>query len=629
MNAAETYRLSMIDGLQPDPDLSVSQWSNAHRILSQKASAEAGPYRIERTPYLMEIAECLSPRSPVQRVVFMKSAQVGASELGFNWIGFIIHACPGPVMMVQPTTELAEKISKQRVAPMIDETLVLRELINGKSRDADSTILIKEFRGGILCITGANSPVGLRSMPVRFLFCDEVDAYPADCGGEGDPVSLAEKRTQTYSVRKKIFLNSTPKIKDASRIEAEYLASDQRRYFVPCPHCGTMQYLRWAQMSWEADRPDTAKYKCEHCGELIEERFKTEMLNHGEWRATAEGDSRTVGFHISALYSPIGWKSWPEVVHEFLKAKGDAPLLKTWVNTVLGETWEEEYSVKMGVEELEKRAEDYEVGTAPDGVLIAVAGIDVQDNRFAITIYGYGRDEQSWVISHQEIFGDPSRPEIWKQVEDLLLVPIPRAMGSAIKVRAAAFDSGGHFTHEVYQFTRLHRRRGWIAIKGSNQRSQPAISRPRKVDVNFKGQAMKRGAELYHVGTDTIKSVIYGRLKHNDPGPGYIHFSQDLKPEFYEQLTAEKQVTKYVRGFGVKEWIKKAGQRNEALDCAVYAYAALQYVMTQYNRKTFWDQMEKSLVNKPALASDNEREAENKAPQPLRSRRRKGFIGSY
>jgi phage terminase large subunit GpA-like protein len=623
------YSPAFIDGLQPDPDLTVAEWSNNHRILSQKASAEPGPYRIERTPYLKEIADCLSPSSPIQRVVFMKSAQIGASELGFNWIGYVMHSCPGPMMMVQPTTDLAEKISKQRIASMIEETPVLQHLISNKARDTGNTVLVKEFYGGILVITGANSPVGLRSMPVRFLFCDEVDSYPADVGGEGDPVSLAEKRTKTYSVRKKIFITSTPKIKDASRIEAEYLLSDQRRFFVPCPHCGTMQWLQWKQLVWTNDDPQTARYKCEHCETLIEERHKTAMLSHGEWRATNQSSGVTAGFHISALYSPVGWESWPQVVEQFLKAKGDAPLLKTFVNTILGESWEEEYAAKMGAGDLQARAEDYELGTAPSGVLLLTAGVDVQDNRLAVKITGWGREEEQWVISYQEIMGDPSRPEVWRQLEEHLNAPVPHATHADMKIRAAAIDSGGHHTHEVYQFTRFHRAQHWIAVKGSNQRAQPAISKPRKVDVNFKGQALKRGAELYLVGTDTVKSVIYGRLKHNQPGPGYVHFSQDLEPEFYEQLTAEKQVIKYVRGFPIKEWVKKAGQRNEVLDCAVYSYAALQFVMTRHNRKTFWDQMEKALVPKANLESDSNKEGQNRANQVKIAPKRKGFVSSY
>lgn len=616
-------------GIRPDPDLTVAEWSNKHRFLSAKGSAEPGPYRIERTPYLKEIAENLSPRSPVQKIIFMKSAQVGASELGFNWLGYIMSAVPAPTLMIQPSLDMAEKVSKQRIASMIAETPVLQKIMSTKSRDTSNKILLKEFPGGVLIMAGANSAASLRSMPVRFLFCDEVSSYPADCG-EGDPISLAEKRTQTFSTRKKIFLNSTPTVKDSCRIEMEYLNSDQRKYFVPCPHCGAMQFLQWKNLIWVTDRPETAKYKCEHCSELIDEFHKTEMLRLGEWRPTAECSNRVVGYHISALYSPLGWKSWADIVEEFLKAKRDAPLLRTFVNTILGETFEEEFAVKMSSEGLSSRAEDYKLGTAPAGALLVTTGVDVQDNRLVVTSYGWGKDEESWVVGYQELFGDPSAPDVWKQLENYLKEPVLRADGKELKVTCAAIDSGGHFTHEVYNFTRIHKARGWIAVKGSSQRAQPAIGRPRKVDINLRGLAMKSGAEVYMVGTDTVKSIIYSRLKYNEPGPGFIHFSQDLGPEFYEQLTAEKQITRFVRGFPIKEWAKKQGQRNEVLDCSVYAYAALQRFMSRFNRQTFWAQVEKMLVEKAEIKPNNTEQGKITAKNAtISTKKRGGFVQGY
>jgi phage terminase large subunit GpA-like protein len=625
VSAHKCYAEAFNSGLQPDPDLSVGEWANQHRILSGKASAEPGPYRIERTPYLKEIADCLSPGSPVQRIVFIKSAQVGASELGFNWIGYIMHASPGPVMMVQPTIELAEKVSKQRIAPMIEETRVLSELISAKSRDSGNTVLLKEFRGGILAMTGANSGVGLRSMPVRFLFLDEVDGYPHDIDDEGSPISLAEKRTQTFGVRKKIFMPSTPTVKDASVIESEYLASDQRRYFVPCAHCGVMDWLKWKQIRWDDKDPATTRYVCEHCGGEMREHHKTEMLRQGEWRATAPG-SLTAGFHISALYSPVGWTSWSDIVAEFLKAQGDPPALKTFTNTILGETWEEEYSNRLGPDDLMSRAEPLEV--MPENAWVATAGIDVQDNRLAIKIDCWGRDEESWVALYQEISGDPAKPEVWAQLENLLLQPIPRKNGD-LRISAAAIDSGGHHTHEVYQFTRRHRAKNWIAVKGSSQRNKPAISKPTKVDMNFKGKSVRRGAEVYMVGTDTIKSVIYSRIKFNQPGPGYIHFGLELTPEFFEQLTSERQVTRYVKGFPIKDWKKKDNQRNEALDCAVYSYAAFQLHMSKYNRKTYWDQMEKLASKLAQTSPNNDQAGQIKPEKPRITPKRTNFVNNW
>ena len=258
--AAEVYEAAFHAGLTPEPLLSISQWADRYRRLSQRASAEPGPWRTERTPYMREIMDGLSPSSPVERVVFMKGSQIGGTECGNNWIGYVIHKSPGPMMVVQPTVELAKRNSKQRIDPLIEESEVLRQLVKSpRSRDSGNTVLSKQFPGGVLVTTGANSAVGLRSMAVRYLFLDEVDAYPGDVDGEGDPVHLAYARTRTFS-RRKVFLCSTPLITGLSRIEAAYLESDQRRYWVPCPHCGEFQVLKFERLRWPKGEPQKVSY---------------------------------------------------------------------------------------------------------------------------------------------------------------------------------------------------------------------------------------------------------------------------------------------------------------------------------------------------------------------------------
>jgi phage terminase large subunit GpA-like protein len=302
-------------GLRPDPNLTVSQWADRHRKLASRASAEPGQYRTARTPYMREIMDRLSPGDPTQRVVFMKAAQVGATEGGNCFIGFVMHQAPGPMLAVQPTVDLAKRNSRQRIDPLIDESPELRERVKpARSRDAGNTMLSKEFAGGILIMTGANSAVGLRSTPARYIFLDEVDAYPASADEEGDPVTLAEARSLTFAHRRKVFLVSTPTTRGLSRIEREFEASDQRRYFVPCPHCGTLQWLRFERLRWDKGRPETAEYHCESCEAPIAEHHKTAMLAAGEWRATAtSADPTTAGYHLSALYSPVGWLSWQRI----------------------------------------------------------------------------------------------------------------------------------------------------------------------------------------------------------------------------------------------------------------------------------------------------------------------------
>jgi phage terminase large subunit GpA-like protein len=551
--------------------------------------------------------DCLSSSHSAQRVVMMFAAQTGKTEAGSNFLGYVIHHAPGPMLLVQPTVEMAKRLSKQRLESLISETPCLRERIApARSRDSGNTLFAKEYPGGILVITGSNSASGLRSMPCRYLFLDEVDAFPADVDGEGDPVSLAERRTTTFT-RRKILLTSTPTVKGSSRIEAEYLRSDQRRFFVPCPSCGEMQWLKWPQMKWEKDKPETARYECEHCKERFSEVNKGRMLAAGEWRATAPGDGKTAGFHLSGLYSPLGWLSWPELVDDFLRAKGDAPLLKTFVNTRLAETWDEQTGTRIDAEGLLERVEQYERGSVPDGVLCLTAGIDCQDNRLAVSIWGYGKDEEAWLIEHTEIWGDPTRAEVWKQLDVLIEGEYPRADGKKFKVLAACVDSGGHCTAEVYSYCRTpHKGKMVVAIKGASTRGKPPIGRESKVDLNLKGRTVKRGASVYSVGTDTIKDSIFGRLRTNtEPGPGFLHFGLAATQEYFEQLTAERKVTRFNRaGMPSSEYVKKSNARNEALDTCVYSVAALHLLYRRFDRRTIWDQLQARLEGrKPSVTS--------------------------
>jgi phage terminase large subunit GpA-like protein len=601
LTAEDIYQTSFKDGFTPDPDYWIDEWADEHRYLSQKASAEPGRWRTDRTPYLREILRELSPKSPMKRIVFMASAQIGKSELGNNYLGFIMHHAPGPVLVVQPTLDMGKRFSKQRISPMIEESPVLKNLVaDQKSRDDSNTMMAKSFPGGFLLVTGANSPVGLRSTPIRYLFADEVDAFPIDAGGEGNPLQLAEKRTTTFS-RRKIYICSTPTDKETSSIEREYLAGDQRLYYVPCPHCGHKQHLQWKNLKWTDNDPNTAAYACEDCGVLIEEHFKTKMLLDGEWRATAPSDGITASFRINGLYSPLGWRSWREIVVEFIRAKSDPTLLKTWVNTVLGQSWESEYSAKVGADGLMARAEEWRMMNCPMGVLALTAGIDVQANRLEIKVVGWGDGEESWIVNWTAIHGDPERPEIWRQLDDLLAVEYQHASGITMKVRAAAIDTGGSNTQAVYDYSR--RRKGFIIpVKGMSEPNKPILGKPTKQDVNHMGVALKSGVELYPVGPDTAKTLIYNRLKMKEHGAGYVHFPADLTEDYFKQLTAETKVIEYLRGFPKTKWVKSSGQRNEALDCMVYAVAALEYIKTRYNRFTLWKQLAAQLPQpeKPA-----------------------------
>ena len=621
-DGGQIYRQSFLEGLRPDLDLTVSQWSDMYRMLSSKASAEPGPWRTDRTPYLREIMDCMSANNTTQKVVFMAGAQLGKTEAINNVVGYMIAQAPGPALFVQPTIEMAKRLSKQRLESLINETPCLAERIGpARSRDSGNTMFSKEYPGGILLLTGANSATGLRSAPCRWVLLDEVDAFPSDVDGEGDPCALAERRASTFS-RRKIILTSTPTVKDMSRIETEYLASDQRRFFVPCPHCDHKQWLQWKNLQWRDGDPKTTAYVCESCGAHIPEHFKSEMLRKGEWRATATSeDPRTVGFHLSSLYSPLGWKSWEEIVIEFLRSKNDAPLLKTFVNTILGETWEEEVGARLGADGLAERAEFYPASEIPRGASIVTAGVDVQDNRVAVGIYAWGGGEECWLISHGEVYGDPAGSKLWEQIDDLVLRDYPVEGGGTTRISAIGIDSGGHYTSEVYTYARSRRGDGVFALKGQSVRNKPPIGKPSKVDISYKGKVLKNSAEVFPVGTDTIKATLFGRLKHNEPGPGYIHFHAEAGHEYFKQLTAERQVVRYVKGFAIREWKKKAGDRNEALDCFVYSFAALNFLYMRYNRATIFEQFSRKLGSVPVNARKSEPAPVESVYRPQRQRK--------
>jgi len=584
--------LDALEGFRPPEKLTLSQWADKFAFLSAESSAEAG--RWHTLPYQKGIMDAVTdPR--VEQITVMKSARVGYTKILNHAIAFHIHQDPCPIMLIQPTIEDAQGYSKEEIAPMLRDTPVLAGLVSdAKAKDGANTILQKQFPGGTLSLVGANSPRGFRRVSRRVVLFDEVDGYPPSAGTEGDQIKLGIRRSEYYWNRK-IIAGSTPTVKDFSRIERMFGETDQRRYFVPCPDCNHKQYLKWANMRWSNNDPSTAAYCCESCGVLIPHSKKRWMVENGEWLATAPGNGRHIGFHIWAAYSYSPNATWPHLVEEFLEAKTNPEALKTWVNTVLGETWEEDYASKIGADALLERCEAYEPDVLPAGALALTAGVDVQDNRLAVSVWGWGRDEEGWLIHHQEIFGDPARAEVWKQLDEVVLREWPHELNGKLRPDVVAIDSGGHMTNEVYQYARERGRQGVVAIKGSSQRGKPPIGKASKVDLNSAGKSLKRGASVYPVGGDTIKTTLFGRLRHNEIGPGFLHFHNETGTEYFEQLTAEKQALRFVKGFPVREWVKKPSARNEALDCLVYAYAALNLMYQRYDRRTIWDQLERRL----------------------------------
>ena len=569
-------------GIRPDERLTVAEWADQHRWLSSRASAEPGRYRTNRTPYMREIMDALSNGHPGQRIVFMKAAQIGATEAGNCFVGYCIHHAPGPTLVVQPSVELAKRFSRQRIKPLIEDSPALRERVReARSRDSGNTVLSKEFPGGVLVMTGANSAVGLRSMPARYVFLDEIDAYPASADEEGDPVELAIARAQTFGHRRKLFLVSTPLTKGASRIEREYEASDQRRYHVPCPHCGSMQWLKFERLRWEKGRPDTAAYWCEDCEEPIPEHHKGTMLAEGEWIPTAVAqDPRTIGFHLSALYSPPGWKSWSDIARDKEAATGSEEAERVFRNTVLGETWVEKGEAPEW-RRIADRREDWKAGTVLARGLFLTAGADVQKDRIEIDVWAWGRGLESWLVDHVVIPHGPGDAEAWTELDRLLGRTWPHENGNNLRIARLAIDTGGHETSAVYAWAR-HAGFGQVsAVKGVDgfNRTNP-VAGPTFVDVKRDGKRLRRGVRLWTVAVSTFKAETYRflRLERPEDGAafpaGTIHVPLWADSEWLQQLVAEQLVTvRNRRGYAHFEW-QKMRERNEALDCRVYARAA-------------------------------------------------------
>lgn len=594
-DAFTIYNEGFNAGLKPDPLMNISEWADKYRILSQKASAEPGKWRTSRTPYLKEIMDCLSPYSGIEKVVFMKGAQIGGTEVGNNFLGYIVHLSPGPVMLVMPTVDGAKRTSKTRIDPMFEAIPELKGVISDRrSKDASNTTLMKEFQGGVLVLTGANSAIGLRSMPVRYIFLDEIDAYKGDVEGEGDPVNLAIKRTSTFN-RRKIFMVSTPTIQGVSRIEYEYEQSDQRHYMVPCPYCNKRQSLKWKQIHFENDDPATATYVCEHCGAIIEEHLKTWMLENGLWEKS-NPKSNVAGFHLSSLYSPVGWFSWADAVKQFLDAKNKDNLLKVWVNTVLGETWLEKGEAPEWQILFDKR-EDYRQEIVPSGGLFLTAGADVQKDRIECEVVAWGRNKESWSIGYFIINGDTAREEVWNELSEFSKRYFEHSSGVMLPISRFAIDSG-FATQQVYNWVRKQPINFAMAIKGTDSGVTP-LGLPTRVDLNINGKRLRRGAKVWSVGTSILKSELYQflRLTQNEDESypaGYCHFPK-YDSEYFKQLTAEQLVTKMVRGYQKREW-QKTRERNEALDCRVYARAAsISFGIEQFT-ETKWRNLEKALI---------------------------------
>lgn len=610
----QTILSKVLKKVAPPPPLTVSQWADKYRMLSPESSAEAGKWDTQRTPYLKEpMDEVNNPKT--YKITLMFCSQVGKSELLNNVIGYHADYDPCPILLVQPTLQMAEAYSKDRIAPMFRDSPSLRDKVNNKkTRDGDNTILHKKFPGGHLTLAGANSPASLASRPIRILLNDEKDRYPASAGGEGDPAKLAAKRTATF-YNSKIIEVSTPTVQGRSVIEKDFDNSDKRRFHVHCPFCKHSQHLKWQSIKWDKEEPETALYFCESCGEGISEKHKSKMLKGGYWKAENKFKG-VAGFHLNELYSP--WRKWCEVVRDFLDAKKLGPeALKAWVNTSLGETWKETDGDVPEWELIYMRRSKYKIDTVPLGGVILTAGADVQKDRIEIEVVAWGRDLQSWSVTYRVFPGDTSSEVPWRLLDDFLNETFLHESGAEMHIQLLNIDTG-YNTQDVYDWVRKKASSRIRAIKG-NENQFIAVGIPKAADINKKGKRIARGLKLWPIGVNILKSEIYGWLRIRPPidsiikekgyPRGFCHFPE-YDEDFFKMLTAEEVVAKIVKGQKKYVWVKHR-ERNEALDCRVYARAAAIMLGLDRWKEDEWTKRESDLGRLPTKSKPKGKDPAN------------------
>ena len=565
-----------VDSLRQQEQLPVDEWSDRFMVIPKSSgSNEYGPYKTDRTPHAREIMRCLSDNHPCHTVVAKVASQMFKTQICLNWFGSTVHQSPSNFLWLMPTGKL-----HKRIAGRIDKTIkavdVLCERVaKPSSRVATNNQDTKEYIGGTLFIATAGSAANLSEVPARRVAIDEVDRGEENVDGEGDPVKLAEARQTTFEHNRKSYYYSSPTIEDESRIDELFKQGSQRHALAECIHCGHAQELQFESLI--INDSDDALYPCIECGGLHKEADKTRMFAGGKW-SEGNGTTSTESFTASAMYLPYGWKSWRGLMRDYDEAKklldaGDESEMIVFYNTRLARCWERKKEATQA-SALKARAEEYRLGTAPDGVMVLTAAIDTQADRLELKVVGWGVGMECWVVDYRVIIGDPSDLETWQQAYDILTGGYSHASGVILKIMTTFIDSGGHHTQEVYNFAMRNKARKFYAIKGESKPSRPIIQKkPSTVDYNYKGKLIKKGVVLWYIGTDTAKDYLFARWN-RDAGPGAVHFSEELPDEYYKQVVSEYRTTKYVNGRKKTVWAKKRADRNEALDLMVYNLAA-------------------------------------------------------
>jgi phage terminase large subunit GpA-like protein len=584
LDGGDTFLKAIAEGLLPDPSLPLDAWSDRYMVIPRSSGAsEYGKYSTARTPHARHIMQSLSVRHPSRRVVLMAASQMLKTQVALNWFCYIVHQHPSNLLWLMPTGKL-----QKRIAQRIDKTVAAVDVITRRvappgSRLATNSQDIKMFDGGTLYIATAGSAANLAEVPARFVSFDEIDRAELSVDGEGDPVKLAEGRQTTHGEKAKSYYYSSPTIKGESRIERLYDEGTQRRALAECVHCGHAQELLFERLTVIEGK--AAAYPCEACGALHYDHDKGRMFANGLW-SDAVQESTTESYHISAMYQPHGWLTWYDLHAQYAEAHQDMEMrslddqMVVFYNTRLAKSWSRTKVVAQH-KDLMSRALNYPMRTAPDGVLFVTAGVDTQDNRLAVQLVGWGIDCRAWVLDYIEFMGDPQEREVWDQLADYINHGVKSFYEQYLRVAVTAIDYGGHRGEAVKNFCRSKRIANAIPIRGSSNRTAPALSRGSKLDVTWKGAVDKRSVVAYQVGTNTLKDMIFAKLS-GDAGreEHMIEFCAGLPDEYYHGVLSE------VYDYKKKAYVPKPGIRNEPLDTLVYACVATYHATLRLHRKT-------------------------------------------
>lgn len=601
--AAPRISRALSRALAPRRHLTVSQWADDNRILSQKASPIPGAWRTNRNPPQREIMDCFSVRSAVHDVVAMLPIQFGKSDIQTNVLGYTMCESPGPIMVCLPGEVSMNKWIAQKLNPLLAETpAVRRTLTSVASRNGANQRAFKDFEGGQVYLEHAGNPARLKSTSVRVMMVDEFSSFAAALNSGDDPDLMLDGRTSAFPATYKRLKVGSPGVRGVCRIDEAYQKSDRRRYYVPCPDCMHEQPLEWSGLHWTPEG-DACWYVCRECGVVIEEHQKTAMIAAGRWVAENPG-AAVRGYQLNCLYYPMGLgPRWLDLVRMWRESQNDPARLKTFVNDRLAEAWEDPAMRAVKHNLIADRAEPYRLRTAPMGVLSITAGIDTQDNRLPVHIVGWGRGHASWTLDYVELPGDPAEDAVWDALTELLNRPIQHACGALMRVEAACIDAAGHRTEAVKAYVRRRLVRRMLATFGAKPNNAPVLSKGSMVDVNWRGKLDKNGIKIHHIGTVGIKHLLYSRLSSDADKQleqRLVHLSEDLDASFFGGLVSESYNPSKNRFEQ-----RRGGPRNEPLDTWVGAYAATHHPELRLHRatKADWDAREARLMESRGMDS--------------------------